>query len=83
MADPRDIGLPWPFVAVDEDPFVGVEIAPNEIVLVALAGTFRDLVHKFSVLDGEYKELRQAAEEQVKATNDLLDVWGHYGHRHD
>ena len=35
MSDPRDIGLGWPFVALDEDPFVGVEIAPNsELILV-------------------------------------------------
>ena len=69
MSDPRKIGLPWPFVAVDEDPYVGVEIAPNEIVYVVLAGT--------------YRELQQAAEEQVAAANEFLDVWGHYGKRRD
>ena len=67
MIDPRRIGLPWPFVAVDEEPYIGVEIAPNEIVYVVLAGT--------------YRELREAAEEQVTAANEFRDIWNRNGGR--
>lgn len=72
MSDPRKSNLPWPFVYVDEPGYFGVEIAPNEIVYVVLAGDHRKL-------QADYLELREAAEETVKASNQLLDVWEHYG----
>ena len=76
MSDPRDIGLGWPFVPVDEAPFVGVEIATNEIVLVALAGTYRNLAKAYEELRQQHNRLIEAAEEQVAATNRLLNAWG-------
>ena len=79
MSDPRKSGLGWPFVAVDETPFVGVEIAPNEIVYVVLAGDYRKLANAHQQLLAEHSQLRTAALEQLKAANDFLDVWGHYG----
>ena len=76
MSDPRDIGLGWPFVPVDEAPFVGVEIAPNEIVLVALAGTYRNLATAYEQLRQQHNRVVEAAEEQIAATNRLLSAWG-------
>ena len=76
MSDPRDIGLGWPFVQVDEEPFVGVEIAPNEIVLVALAGTYRNLATAYEQLRQQHNRVVEAAEEQIAATNRLLSAWG-------
>ena len=72
MSDPRKHVLPWPFVKVDEPPFCGVEIAPNEIVYVVLAGDYRDLL-------ADYEKLRQAAVEQIEAARHLVDVWQHFG----
>lgn len=72
MSDPRKHGLPWPFVHVDEPGFLGVEIAPNEIVYVVLAGDFRQLV-------ADYDKLRRAAVEQIEAAQHLVDVWQHFG----
>lgn len=79
MSDPRSCGLGWPFKPVDEDPFVGVEVAPNEIVYVALAGDYRALAKAHADLLVEHERLRTAAQEQMQAAYDFLDVWKHYG----
>ena len=76
MSDPRDIGLGWPFIPLDEDPFVGVEIAPNEIVYVVLAGTYRNLATAYEQLRQQHNRVVEAAEEQIAATNRLLSAWG-------
>lgn len=88
MADPRLANLPWPFVAVDEDPFMGIEIAPNEIVYVVLGGTYRLLHRAFIEAQSELDHLREqydilaaAATEQVKAAQQVADIWRHYGHQ--
>ena len=76
MSDPRDSGLGWPFVPVDEKPFMGVEIAPNEIVYVVLGGDYRKLYQAYEDLRIEHNQLIEAAEEQVRATNHLLNMYG-------
>lgn len=76
MSDPRKHGLPWPFVHVDEPGYFGVEIAPNEIVVVVLAGDHRKVL-------ADYDKLRQAAVEQIEAAQHLVDVWRHFGGPHE
>ena len=75
MADPRNCNLPWPFVAVDENPFMGVEIAPNEIVYVVLGGTYRLLLKAHEELLREHSNLRVAAQAQLEASNEMLAAW--------
>ena len=78
MIDPGQLvgDLPWPFRPCDHEPFHYVEIAPNEWIMVALASDYMTLLR-------DYLQLRAAAEAQVKAAEQVVDVWEHYGHRHE
>ena len=77
MPDPgqRTDGLPWPF-RPDKDPYHFVEIAPNEWIRVVLAGDYNQLLE-------DYLRLQAAARDQIEAANEVIDVWKHYGHRHE
>ena len=70
MPDPgqRTDGLPWPF-RPDADPYHFVEIAPDMWIQVVLAGDYNRLLE-------DYLRLQAAAQE-------VIDVWKHYGHRHE
>lgn len=71
--------LPWPFKPGDVEPYLNVEIAPNEYVTIVLAGDYKNLVAEYLQLRDEYQRLSQAATEQVKAAQAVVDVWRHYG----
>lgn len=75
----RDLGLSWPFVPVDEDPYVGIEIAPNEVVYVVLAGSYRVLLEEYRIVTNQYAVLHQAAQEQVAAAVKLVEQLRHRG----
>lgn len=75
MSDPRKQNLPWPFVAVDEPGFFGVEIAPNEIVYVVLAGDHRSLIREHNELLQEHQKLTLAAYEQLKAAQNVIEAF--------
>lgn len=83
MADPRDMNLPWPFRPCDDDPYLNVEIAPNEWVRVVLAGDYQRLEAAHYQLLLEHDRLREAAHAQVEAANAAIDLWQHYGKRHE
>jgi len=78
--------LPWPFRPCDEYPYAFVEIAPNEWVKVVLAGEYEKLLDAYAKSRQEYRDLEQtheqlsqAAYEQIKAAQVVIDVWKHYG----
>ena len=75
--------LPWPFKPGDVHPYLNVEIAPSEYVTVVLAGDYKNLVAEYLQLRDDYQRLSQAAADQIKAAQAVVDVWSHYGHRHD
>lgn len=79
MADPRDMNLPWPFRPCDRDPYINVEIAPNEWVRVVLAGTFDQLESSHYQLMIEHQRLREAAQAQIEAANAAINLWHQYG----
>jgi len=83
MADPQDMNLPWPFRPCDDDPYLNVEIAPNEWVRVVLAGTYRQLQAAHCELLVVHERLREAAEAQVEAANAAINLWQFYGRRND
>ena len=68
----RELGLAWPFVPVDEDPYVGIEVAPNEVVWVVLGGSYRALLKEYQVVTNQYTILHKAAQEQVEAAINLV-----------
>ncbi len=71
--------LPWPFKPGDVHPYLNVEIAPGEYVTVVLAGDYKNLIAEYLQLRDEYQRLSEAATEQVKAAQAVVDVWKHYG----
>lgn len=74
---PLNVG--WPMVPVAEDPYVGVEIAPNEIVYVVMRANYDRLLEAHQQLLVEHENLRQAALDQMQAAHDFLDVWKNLG----
>ena len=70
--------LPWPFKPGEIDPYLNVEIAPNEYVTVVLAGDYKNLLSEYLALRDDYQRLSHAAAEQIKAAQELVDVWKHY-----
>lgn len=83
MADPRDFELPWPFRPCDDEPYLNVEIAPNEWVRVVLAGAYNQLQAAHYELMIEHERLREAAMAQVEAANAAINLWHFYGKRGD
>ena len=82
MAKPP-LNVGWPMVPVLEDPYVGVEIGPNEIVHVVMRVRYDELVKTSEQLWIEHARLREAAQAQIEAANAAIDLWKHYGHRHE
>ena len=79
MADPRDLSLPWPFRPCDDEPYLNVEIAPNEWVRVVLAGEYKQLEAAYVELCITHERLREAAQAQVEAANAAINLWQFYG----
>lgn len=79
MSDPRDLNLPWPFRPCDDEPYLNVEIAPNEWVRVVLAGTYDHLQSAHYQLMLEHDRLREAAQAQIEAANAAINLWHFYG----
>ena len=75
--------LPWPFKPGADHPYLCVEIAPNEYVLVVLAGDYDALQKAHHALMYEHEQLREVAHAQVEAANAAIDIWRHYGRRPD
>jgi hypothetical protein len=71
--------LPWPFKPGDVSPYLNVEIAPGEYVTVVLAGDYKNLIAEYLQLRDEHQRVTTAAYEQLKAAQDVIDVWRHYG----
>lgn len=38
---------------------------------------------EYAALEAEHQRVTTAAYEQIKAAQTVIDVWNHYGHRHD
>ena len=79
MSDPRDFNLPWPFRPCDDEPYLNVEIAPNEWVRVVLAHEYIQLEAAYLELCITHKRLREAAQAQVEAANAAINLWNFYG----
>ena len=79
MSDPRDFNLPWPFRPCDDEPYLNVEIAPNEWVRVVLAGEYKQLEAAYVELCITHERLREAAQAQVEAANAAINLWQYYG----
>jgi hypothetical protein len=75
--------LPWPFKPGDVHPYLNVEIAPGEYVTVVLAGDYKQLIAEYLQLRDEHARVTTAAYEQIKAAEELIDVWRAYGHNFD
>jgi hypothetical protein len=58
---------------------LNVEIEPGEYVTVVLAGDYKNLIAEYLQLRDQYQRLSEAATEQVKAAQAVVDVWRHYG----
>ena len=71
--------LPWPFKPGEIEPYLNVEIAPNEYVTVVLAGDYKNLIAEYLQLRDDYQRLHQAATEVETAAKHVKDVWAHYG----
>jgi hypothetical protein len=104
MSKPADYGLPYPFRADDETPYLNVQIGPGEYVRVVTAGAYQQMLNsaddfiraaettaeqlrfdlnrlgvEYAALEAEHRRVTMAAYEQIKAAQDLIDVWRHYG----
>lgn len=75
--------LGWPFVNLGDDVYVGVEVSPNEFVHVVMRHTYDSLQAAHQQLLFEHARLRDAAQAQIEAANAAIDLWRHYGHRHE
>lgn len=82
---------PYVNVAIGPKEYVRVVVAGDHDACVtylrdqiqALTQDLNRVRLEYAALDNEHRRLTEAAYEQIKAAETVIDVWNHYGHRHD